>query len=558
MDEPHFSSAALIARLSLPPQALPALSFCATSREGVEEFIADLPRTNTAEVLNRLYKALPEIAAVSLDVDSKTALLELIRPIVLEYTAKLTAKLAINEKNTRQVSLSLALLKNLALGYKSVAVAASAKAAEQPQQLASDLHAAITVLSTMLTTCWECFFNPPKNLWLELHSLYLLARAHRVESLTLFSAQAMANPALSPRAPYLRILLAAAADPSRFTPQDLKLLLAFLDNHAHLATLGGSDLNGLFTIDTDSDQGPILSAKMRHPQPWHLQLRSEELAKYVDQHSGAGKPSTLPPRLSRQISRYWSREVVRQDEHLDDKSTVTALFGLSRLHRQLTKTRNIEDFVAKSELVTFNRLRHESNPEPDILSIPEKIWHDAPDRDKPIQGTWLRPAEINPDQPITFVSRNATQEPEAVKDFSAIRTNMSRNGACIELASPPENLTPGELVGIKSSDASQWRIGLVRWTRITPQLSRLAGIEFFGKSIIPCAVALAGETVATHRYFPGLILQNRDQSRELLLPSIPFTEQARVVILTSKAKGNGKLLEILESTFHLSIFKLDH
>src|SRR5690606_370820 len=143
----------LIARLSLAPQALPALSFCSTSYEGVQGFIADLPRTNTAEVLNRLYKALPEIAGVTLDIETKIALLELMRPISFEYTDNLTATSDINEQNIRQVSPSLALRKKLAMGHKAVAVAAAGTAAQQPQLLASSLHAAITVLSKMLTPC---------------------------------------------------------------------------------------------------------------------------------------------------------------------------------------------------------------------------------------------------------------------------------------------------------------------------------------------------------------------------------------------------------------------
>lgn len=551
MDAQHLSSATLIARLGLPPEDFPALTFCPTSLEGLESFLADLPRTNIAEVLNLLYRAIPQVAGLKLDPAAKMAMLDLLRPEIFEYSGRLTTKLALNEKNTRQVSLSLALLKNLAMGYKSVAVALVSAGPQQNQPLALSLNAAITVLSKMLIICWQCFFNPPRNLWLELHSLYLLARHRDIESLTPLSSQTIAIPALSPRVPYLKIVLAAAADPARFTPQDLKLLLLFLDHSAHLATIADTDPPGLFTIDPDRDQGPILTTKLNRAKPGYLHLHSQELAQYLRQYRGDVGMVSLPPRLIRQVSRYWSMDVVREDEHVEDGAPVSAIFGLNRLHRLLTKTRNIEEYVGKSQLVSFNRHKHETGQESDA-------WQDTPDSPERQHGTWLRPSQSNPDEPITFVSQREKLEVEPQPEYSAVRTNLSRRGACIELSSPPDNLTPGELVGIKASDANQWRIGIVRWTRITPRLSRLVGIEFITKNIAPCAVALSRESGLTSAYFPGLMLQNSDKSRELLLPSMPFTEHAQVTILTTKAKGSAMLVQSIESTFHLSIFRLDH
>src|SRR5690606_24532016 len=181
----------LIARLSLPANPVPSLSCCGATGAEVARFLDELPRTNQAELLNRLYQVMPEVAALDCAPIAKIEILNLFGPVVLQSSEVLTAKSPVNAKTTKQVSLALALIKNLALGYKSVVVAVAASTPRPPQLLAGAIQASIATLGRMLTTCWQGFLNPPANLWREIHALYLLARVLGIDNLTPFSAQSV-------------------------------------------------------------------------------------------------------------------------------------------------------------------------------------------------------------------------------------------------------------------------------------------------------------------------------------------------------------------------------
>src|SRR5690606_994286 len=139
----------------------------------------------------------------------------------------------------------------------------------------------------------------------------------------------------------------------------------------------------------------------------------------------------------------------------------------------------------------------------------------------------------------------------------ATRINTSEKGACLELAAPPDHLAPGELVGINTAEDQQWRVGLVRWTRTTASLTRLLGIQFLSIDITPCAVAMVRGNTPQATYFPGLILDQSGDAADLLVPSMPFTDHCQIDIITSQWRKTATLPPAQETTFHLSLFRLD-
>lgn len=553
--QPHLQDP-LIQRLSLPPAAVSELSFCATSLAGVAVFLDELPRTNVAEVLNRLYRAMPEIAALDCEPRVKIDMLNLLRPVILQYTDHLTVRIAISEKTTKQVSLALALLRNLARGYKTIIVGLQPAGADYRLLLADAIEDAISVLAKMLVTCWQCFLAPPANLWREIHALYLLARSRDCAA-----PIPLSNQALGPRAAYLRILLMAAAEPARFTAADLKRLQAFLETHAHFATLEEPADNALFVIDTDSDQGPLLNAKRPasgRPAEGLLGLRSGDLVTYIDRHAHTAD-LPLPRRLIPQLRRYWSSEIMREEDHVDDHGKVAVVFGLTRLHRLLTASRNIGEYAARCQVLQASAAAGQPGSMPALnpLEIPTRIWHDAPDNDAPPSATWLQPSRANPDDPIQYTPLVATLGEDLIQPTAATRINTSEKGACLELAAPPDHLAPGELVGINTAEDQQWRVGLVRWTRTTASLTRLLGIQFLSIDITPCAVAMVRGNTPQATYFPGLILDQSGDAADLLVPSMPFTDHCQIDIITSQWRKTATLPPAQETTFHLSLFRLD-
>ena len=553
MESPTSSPEPLLGRLSVPASRLEALSFCDTSLGGIEGFLTDLPAANTPEVLNRLYRAVPEVAALRGDRERRLAMLLRLQPAIFHHVDQLTERLSVTDKTARQLSLALALLKNLALGYKSVVVDLLSGGAESHQRLAGAIQLAISALSRMMTTSWLCFVNPPANLWREIHALFLIARARGIEKLTPFSAQSVDNPALAPRTAYLRILLVAAADPARLSPRDLKLLLGFLDSYAQHADLLYQGESALFTIDPDRDRGPILSTRMRASSPAFIGLDSARLVTHIDRYL-APSEIDLPPRLLIQVRRHWSSEILRREEHREERQQVNAVFGLSRLHRLLTQTANIDDFVSRSQVLALRAGQH-------LLSLedttPRRTWQDSRESEPDSGSNWLHSSRGNPDDPITYTPQHKQKPGDAVNVLDATQVNSSEHGACIELGTAPDNLSPGELVAIRVAGNGPWRVGLVRWTRTTASFSRLAGIEFLDLATTPCAVALIRDNQRASAFFPAFLARPGDGEENLLVPSLPFTQGSQVLLIDGKQRGGARLTRAIEATHQLTLFHIE-
>ncbi len=552
MDASKLTTELLLGRLSLPGNQLESLTFCHSTPEGIEAFLADLPAANPPELLNRLYRAVPEIAALKGSPETRLAMLQLIEPVIFHHTDLLTERLTVTDKTARQLSLALALLKNLAMGYKSLLTDLLAANDAEPGQLATVTRLAIGALSRMLTTSWRCYITPPANAWREIHALYMVARVRGFETLTPFSAQAVNNQSLSPRAAYLRILLVAAADPARFSPRDLKLLLGFLDSHAQFAVLMDDDGEGLFVIDQDSDIGPVQRTRVARAPARAIGLDSAALITHVERYLGPGEIN-LPPRLMRQLRRYWTSEITRTDEHRADLQQMDAVFGLSRIHRLLSRTARIDDFVTRSHAAAVRSGLHIHAPGD---FAPEKIWQDTRENEPVSRGTWLRATRSNPDDPIQFTTNNKAVKEDPVAIHRATRINVSERGTRIELPSPPDNLSPGELVALRGADSDAWRLGLVRWTRTTANLTRLAGIELLAGAFTPCASALIKEGHRVSAYFPGFLAGTPDSGETLLLPAMPFLEGHEALTLNSQIRARVQLADTLEATQQLSLFRI--
>jgi hypothetical protein len=97
-------------------------------------------------------------------------------PEAIECVQRLTKKLRVTPATTKVLSLSIAMLRYLAQGYKAVLVTSLKFPSSPPNLLIGATYGAINALTQALAICWECYIPLPKNIWLELHSLYRIAR----------------------------------------------------------------------------------------------------------------------------------------------------------------------------------------------------------------------------------------------------------------------------------------------------------------------------------------------------------------------------------------------
>lgn len=536
----------LLEQLSLPKQAGGTLSFCAATPEAFKSHLEQLPHINPAELSNRLYRILPELAGLNVPAGRKLALLDLARPEVFNCVERLTKNLALGPNTTKTLSLAIAMLKYLAEGYKAVFATSMRMPAAPPNIVVSSGYAAVEIIGQILLECSACYINPPANTWLELHSIYQAAKLRNLDSISLESQRITTEVDATIRAAYVTPLLLACADPARFAPQELRRITAFLRTTANLVDFAQNHLEGIFVVNSQSDKGPQYSFKVEGTTNRHFRLRTNRLVRHLQDKLNAGTLSSQFKPLAPNLCQYWSQEIHRREEPKNDHSDAILIFGLGNIHRELSGTNSLEDYLqclqtdgaAPKHHVEIAGHTHPSHRDNLFLS----------------RGNGGLDMAIK-DKPITYAKPGATLKP--LRKYKAKRINFSSKGARFEFSAPSETLTTGEMVAAQQMGTGDWRIGLVRWIRVTPRLDRVIGVEFIPHLLEPCAVSqkTAG-TEAAEQHYPALL--NTQQALPCLLVSaLPFREYSNVQLLTPRGRKPTKLLNLLNTTFHIACFKLE-
>jgi hypothetical protein len=549
----------LLDNLRLPRQSTESLSFCNADSEALKQYIHQLPYTDPPTLCGQLYRNIPEVAGLKAEPAKKQRLLDLLQPVALDCTEKLTRNLAVNEKNTRVLSLSVAILRSLAEGYKAIIVDNCGRDDMLPGTLVNSIQGALSVMNRLLLTCWQTYIQPPGNFWQELHSLYQLARGFELDT-----TPATATPfqGQSVRTAYLKPLLLACANPGHYTPTELRSIFDFLDNGAQLAELAPGSERGLFVVDTQGNKGPVYASRVSGIAKQHVRLRPDKLVNLITDMKAESNLKGLPVRIADDLCKYWSSEQVREEEHHDDETEVTVVLGLTRIHRLLAKSKSFEDFLIRLDQHHHGedyKLFSDRKPAylQDQLSA-EDAWHDAYDSSDR-HFTEHKEKNGSPESPLDYKPVDIRRKPTAkpIKAYPGMRINTSRRGACVELGDTVESLSPGELIAVQEKGTEDWQFAIVRWVHTTPRLNRLAGMEFLSGRPRPCAACVVRTDRPVSPYLPGLLFDPADGALEVILPSMPFKARQRVRIMSLDGEFITQLTDTLESTFHMSRFTLE-
>lgn len=533
--------AELTGRLSVPEKLSQQLSFSDSSQEAFERYVRRLPLTNPAEVLARLYKALPELAALDAAPHRKVALLDAVAPALLEVIRKTITRLPFTENNRKTYSLCLALFRHMASGYKSIVIQAPANEALQPHTLTRGLYSALLFHSQMLLLCWSAYLPIPTGLWRETHALYQIARRLNLLSQPVRSAASNSQGGDTIENIYLATATLGALDPYGKTSEDLRQLFNFLNRNAEQIQLSGLSRNALFTIDPDADNPPQYTRKLSATPPRALGLDPGNLVALISTDIS----QVLPPRLQQLIRHHCTSEVMRGNQRDSDSTTVVAVIGLSHIHRLLTRTHSLTNYV--DELSTKAPHLHPQSFGGPVLG---EEWNADEKR-----GRFMREIRNNPDNPIEYSGASGSDGVTSgrIQAIKAVRFDRSNQGAGLHFSQGAERLGPGELLAVRAANSEQWRLAISRWARTDRDASRRIGIEYIQGTVTPCAVCLAKSDRNDSPYFPAFMLKDEDKST-LLVPSIPFVRHSRVRVLQPGKQFITQLLTQTESTYHLSCF----
>ena len=236
-------------KLSVPPQQLAALSFCADVDEAFERWLADLPMANVDEAAKRLYRAIVEVSQLQCTLEQRFAMVELLRaPIHFTCVGLarrfLNQPVLVNETVRRFANQCQVLQNQLAVGYKVLVVQAiqsrvvigpHVKAAEPGAIVPVAIYRAIGELTMTLLRSCQLYTDPNPRVWLELNQLLLLSERTKLTTLRLDEqADDEDHGPFTIRDAYLRAALLATVSPNKLRQRQLSALYDAQIGRAHV------------------------------------------------------------------------------------------------------------------------------------------------------------------------------------------------------------------------------------------------------------------------------------------------------------------------------------
>ena len=516
-------------------------------KASAEQFISNLSATNYANNSIALYRILPGVIGSNISPKTKIDILDSLNPAVIRSTEGLLQN-PLSQSTAKAISLGQSLVRRLFEGYKLVIYQLGRELPENPKQspksdyLAKSILAACHLLARIQLNSLSHYLQQPSFYWRELHALYILAEQLGVASKDIADKLGINT---SIKKVYIKLLLFGSARPHHFSNYELRFIYSELEFWSSLAELHRGDVKGLFAIDPSTNHGTVYADECPK-QPGNIILDTSHLVSFLQGIINDNSDTLLSDRVSRRVIRdlikQWGGKLKRRETHIKDQAQLSVTQGFTATLCMLSKTDSFDNFL---------RLCGQQPPTKNTANRGVKRVDD-------IWGTAFEKFDDHPDDPIIFVP---TQDKSSkLKVIQALRKNVSLNGACIELNDKKVQLQPGELIAVRTREDNKWMAGIVRWKNISPSLYSIYGVQFPARHCTPAAIRIQPRGPdSTYQFMQAILLsQKRDLSEgvTLLCPPLRYTKNTKICVITPLQQSEAIIAEELETTEHLSHFKL--
>jgi len=534
-----------IIKPDIADQLLNDASFSLRDKASTEQWISNLSASNYTNNSIELYRALPIATKLDIDPNIKLDILDSLTPTVIRSTECLLQS-QLNQETAKAISLGQALIRQIYEGYKLVIFQlgnqANITSDANISALAKSILSACNVLAKIQLNSLSHYLQQPSFFWRELHALHLLAQQLDIADLDIPNPMGI-NTSISKV--YLKLLLFNCTRPNHFSNYELRFVYTELDFWSSLAELHRGNKGGLFAIDPSSDRGAVYTDEIEQ-RPGNIILDTFNLVKFLNSILVENNDTLFSDRISRRVIkdliRQWGEKIKRQETHIRDHAEVTITRGFTSIICMLSRTDSFENFLLLCG-------QKPSAPDTGVRGI---------NRTDDVWGTSFEPIDSHPGDPVIYTPvRNNKIKLLLIR---GIRTDISLNGACIELVDDKNELQPGEPIAIRTKGSAKWVAGIIRWKHISPSLNTVCGLQFPARNCIPAAIrGNPREQQSDRQFMQAIILsKKKDLSGEvtLLCPPLRYTEGSKIYLLTPQRQTAAILGEELETTEHLSHFKI--
>ena len=550
--------------LKIASKKLDSLSFCEASVRQLNNWVKNLPMVNIGETSRLLYHAIIEINQLNIQYQLRFELLELVRQPIYYVCSSLSKKylensLVLDESQRKVANLSQALQDHLATGYKSVV----REHMQQPQNSKHQdyayraLHRCMSDLVPSILRSYQLYLPTPALLWKEIHQLFQLAKALKLEEFCCADNLSVHKKELTIRQCYVRAILLSTCQPNQLQKSDL--LKVYHSLELWINEVEYHDIvedKDIILVDPDTDGAPIYRylAKTTNLAQYHG-LNTLSLIRKMHEYLNAlsngqtlpvvDMPKELDPSLLQHLIQSWGGMKQRAFSRFNADGEVEVCIGLTAMHFHLAGGQSLQQQLNRSDNQTerVNQFLKDHND-----GLPsDDIWEKSYDAGKNLLAS-------NPES--SPASNPITQQPK----YKNILVNTSPRGYCLQWPSKPaNNLETGEIIAIKESNLSHWNVGILRWIRLGKEGNTQMGVELISPNSHPCAARILCKTGEHGDYLRALYIpeiQAINQAATLLTAKLPFQASQKIGIYLSEQENKYQLVKKILSTSKVNQFQI--
>ncbi|MGR6875083.1 hypothetical protein ACU6U9_23165 [Pseudomonas sp. HK3] len=541
-------------RISVPDIQQSSLSFCDGSVSGFEAWSKKLPMANVGAAAKLLYQASRELNLTQINPIMRYKMLEIIRSqiySICELLGKrfLNQSVVLNDNDLKIVMLAQTLQNQLAIGYKHIILNiadAPVKKNDTPKLLTFAIHRAISDLSQTILRAFQLYNQSPKNAWLELHQLYILAESKQIQLYDVKDSQGVFRASTTIFDSYVRILLLGCSKPNQLRQSEQANLYAATELWSNLTKLASNtDSQAQFVFMATGDSAPVyrslvkttLSGSVRTFNPGAL---VQALQKHLNKEANIiTVPGNISESLLSHLLHAWGGMKERSFRRTQNSGDIQIGIGLVSSHFFCAREKSFPYLLKK-----WNVELAENKPK-------NKRGGDVWDNSFDAGNSFSHDAENIAFDSIAFISKNTSENDDEDtgpkgKELTAQIENTSPGGYGIFLSDPPATVQTGELVIIREPRINNWSVGSIRWIRSRQNMPAQLGIELLAPKAEPVAVRILNKTGENGEYLRGIrlpALPAAGQEETLLLPILPFKVGSKAELVDGNMQQRIQLIK---------------